>query len=102
MELIRQLAKDWGIPPKLLRRTLWKRNNREFQAEYIARYREQHPEETKAQRLKDWQTFKERNPERWREINRLARKRYCERMKLRKAAEQEALRKAKKEGMHYD
>ncbi len=95
-----ELATEWGVPTKTLRKTLWLKHDHEFQKAYIAQYREQHPEETKTQRLKDWQTFKERNPERWRAINNAAVKRYFQKQKLRKAAEQQALQEAEKEGTH--
>lgn len=85
-KIVKELAQEWGVPIKMLRKSLGLRNDREYQKKYISLYRDQHPEETKAQRLKDWQSFKERNPERWREINREAKRRSREKKRLLEAA----------------
>jgi len=85
-KIVKELAQEWGVPIKMLRKSLGLRNDREYQKKYISLYRDQHPEETKAQRLKDWQSFKERNPERWREINREAKRRSREKKRLVEAA----------------
>lgn len=74
----------------------WDRDNRQHRTQYQAEYREQHPEETREQRLKDWKAFKERNPERWREINRQACARYRAKQKLLRQAEREALAQKEK------
>lgn len=76
----------------------WDRENRAHRTEYQAMYREDHPEETRQQRLKDWRTFQQRNPERWAEIHRAAGKRYYQKHKeSSKAAYQR--RKAKQQAM---
>lgn len=85
-QFVEELAQEWGVPLKLLRKSLGLRNDREYQKKYISLYRDRHPEETKAQRLKDWQSFKERNPERWRKINREAKRRSREKKRLVEAA----------------
>ena len=71
----------------------WDRDNRSHLREYRQQYRAEHPEETRKQRLKDWQTFKERNPERWREIHRRADRKYQARRKAFLTAMREALQK---------
>ena len=69
----------------------WDRDHLEHNRVYRQGYREDHPEETQQQRLKDWRSFYERNPERWREIHRAALKRYCAKQKLLRQAERELI-----------
>lgn len=54
----------------------WHRMHKERMRQYKQMYRATHPRENQQQTLKDWQTFKERHPERWREINRAAVRKY--------------------------
>ena len=74
----------------------WDRGNRFRLRAYRAEYRENHPEETKQQRLKDWRTFQQRNPERWKEINRIASAKSRAKRKALKQAMREALQKGKR------
>lgn len=69
----------------------WDSDHKEHNRLYRQFYREDHPEETQKQRLQDWRSFVERNPERWREISRAARKRHYAKMKLLRQAEREAI-----------
>lgn len=69
----------------------WNISHREFLRLYRQWYRANHPEETQKQRLKDWRSFVERNPERWREINREKARRYRAKQKALRQAEREAI-----------
>jgi len=71
----------------------WDRDNRNHLREYRQAYRKLNPEATRKQRLKDWRTFRDRNPERWREIHREANRRYQARRKALMMAMREALQK---------
>lgn len=71
----------------------WDWDNRSHLREYRAEYREQHPEETRQQRLSDWKRFVQKNPERWREINQAAKRRYQEKQKALKLAQRNEAQK---------